>query len=905
MANPIVKVILSAVDEVSANAKKAADGIQGFSSKVSSTMSTIRNVLVAGVFADFFKDSVQEAMQAEVGMQRLGVAVTNSGNDFGKLKPQLDATVKSVMKVSTATDDELNEALTHLVTISGDTQGSMKNLGLVTDLAAFKGIGLSEAADVVGKAMNGNTTAFNKLGIAGKDSTTVLENARTSMGGFAAKEAATVNGALKQLTNQWGELKEAVGKVILGGNDASGMLGGLAGALGKVATWVEQNEESFSPLFDALSAVGHAAFDIGKMFWDTFGPALQFVAKIVAGTLVGGLQVAAATFKTFAAVAQGAIGAVLQGLGWLGEKGGKLLKVFGVDVNTESSSALKAFGENLVTSAKKSADEAEKTFNTSIDKLMNRRKFTNLEIEKEEEKHGDKVGDIRKRANEKQLAELQKAHDDAVAYANKNLDAYTKTVDGQVKITTAALNQMLKGPIAGQGAAWQAIADDAKRLNEEVIATYNPAQRLADTAGQTAAHARDTREEMERERALYIQHVSEAGQLAVGLIDGAKAMGKLDDHAANALKTVVNMGTSIATMIGSGFTTGGLVGLIGGLASLIGGWANNPAEKKRMEVAMANIAALEKNTDIISLGATGRTIQGTGDALAIAIAKADSLKKPRDRAEGMVASQMIRDTLFQEFAKKGVGKSDALQLLKDLGIEGLDSNDWETFQNALHSAQKALEKIQPGFGNTFAGQLKAVQEGFGIFGVEDPDAKLRQFDALQKKFSTGALGQAFGAGSLETGEGRDAIKSALQRLFARMANNEKVDMGDLNGQQLLDFIKLVLPLLGGADGIVPAGFLPTLPNVGVSPSLVGSLPVPDSFGLGGGAGGEGRAFGGLTQNVTGDVQIGPINITTADGQTAEEIVDVLERRISESMGKRYIAQLTALGRSVAGISGVS
>jgi hypothetical protein len=157
-----------------------------------------------------------------VQMARLGVAVRNSGGDFQKLRPQLEETVASVMRMSTATDDELREALTRMITVSGDVEASQRNLSLVTDLAAFKQIELSEASDIVAKAMTGNTTALNKMGIAGKESAVVLENLRAVVAGFAAEEASTFQGSLTRINNQWGEFQEAVGNAILAGGEARG-----------------------------------------------------------------------------------------------------------------------------------------------------------------------------------------------------------------------------------------------------------------------------------------------------------------------------------------------------------------------------------------------------------------------------------------------------------------------------------------------------------------------------------------------------------------------------------------------------------------------------------------------------------------------------------------------------------
>ncbi|MBK6458906.1 MAG: hypothetical protein IPF87_22965 [Gemmatimonadetes bacterium] len=168
MANPIIKVVLSAVDEITGVTKKAGESVSSFSDKAKAALGSLAALGVGAALGAFFKSAIEEASAAEVGMGRLGTAVRNAGGNFDALKPQLESTVASVMRLSTATDDDLRAALTNMITISGDVAGSQRNLALAADLATFKHIGLEEAANVVGKAMNGNVTAFNKLGGGGR-----------------------------------------------------------------------------------------------------------------------------------------------------------------------------------------------------------------------------------------------------------------------------------------------------------------------------------------------------------------------------------------------------------------------------------------------------------------------------------------------------------------------------------------------------------------------------------------------------------------------------------------------------------------------------------------------------------------------------------------------------------------
>jgi hypothetical protein len=93
---------------------------------------------------------------------------------------------------------------------------------LVQDLATAKGMDLAGAADLVSKTLGSSTNAMARYGIEVKG--TVGSNERlqslvtglTDAFGGQAEEAAKVGtGALTQLANKWGDIKEEIGKAIV------------------------------------------------------------------------------------------------------------------------------------------------------------------------------------------------------------------------------------------------------------------------------------------------------------------------------------------------------------------------------------------------------------------------------------------------------------------------------------------------------------------------------------------------------------------------------------------------------------------------------------------------------------------------------------------------------------------
>ncbi|MBK6845761.1 MAG: hypothetical protein IPG88_26400 [Gemmatimonadetes bacterium] len=82
MANPIIKVVLSAVDEITGVTKKAGESVSSFSDKAKAALGSLAALGVGAALGAFFKSAIEEASAAEVGMGRLGTAVRNAGGNF-------------------------------------------------------------------------------------------------------------------------------------------------------------------------------------------------------------------------------------------------------------------------------------------------------------------------------------------------------------------------------------------------------------------------------------------------------------------------------------------------------------------------------------------------------------------------------------------------------------------------------------------------------------------------------------------------------------------------------------------------------------------------------------------------------------------------------------------------------
>lgn len=779
----LVKIV--GTEDVSAAAKKSESAVEGLTGKVKAFAAAAVALGAGAVLAKFFKSAVDEAAQAEVGMARLGVAVRNSGNDFDALKPQLEGVVASVLKMSTATDDELREALTRMIAISGDVKGSMENLALVTDLAAFKNVDLETAAISLGKAMNGNTTELNRLGIAGKDSTTVLENARKSFGGFASEMSGTFSGSLKQLNNQWGEFKEAIGKAILGSGEASGVIGGLAGWLGRLATWVDDNSDKFALFTDALHSVWLVVADVASAVGQALGPSLGFLAKLVGGTLVVAIQTAAFGFRELLAGAEIAVGGILSALGFLVEKGGSILKVFGVSVVSDAGASLRKFGDALRKAGTEDAAKAATDFTASMKKIVDVAKGTTTAAATEVKKAG---------AITKQAVKEVAADHLAMEMARQKASAETEKLLQRVAV------ELKKQNLDVHSEQWEEIDRNVRKLKGDLSDLLPPVDKLKESIDENNEALKQNKETAKDVKDEFKDTVNEATRLGHGLIDAASAAGVLDKDMASVLGSVVNVADSLASL-GAGFSVGGLAGVIGGIAnviSIVG--SSNKQLQSALDSNRSALDRLSREVGNFNLGATGKTFAATEKAIAAAKEAYDNSVTNRGKNS--------REAFRRELLRQGVSVKDAEALLEELGFGEAFKSDG-TFGASLGQISQGLKKSEFGqFGQDFEQQFRATTEGFGI-NKTGAAGQFEELSALAGRFSP-ALKAALASGDAE---------AALKGLFDKLKTGDidAAEFGDLNAGQFLDLIKSLLGLLdeegGGGVSVTPSEPLPPPPDV--------------------------------------------------------------------------------------------
>ena len=207
--------------------------------------------------------ALQQMASGDVEAQnKLENAVTNTGKAYDDYADRVSGAVESSVRFG-VTDGEVKDALTRLTDATKDPAKALDDLAMAQDLAAAKGVSLSDAATMIGKAHNGSAKVFKEFGIeVGKnadgtaDYEGALGNLADTLKGRAEANADSFGGKMREIRawtdNAASSLAEQYGPAI---TMAGAALTGLA-AITEIA--------SAASVKNAASTVAAKAAQIGS-----------------------------------------------------------------------------------------------------------------------------------------------------------------------------------------------------------------------------------------------------------------------------------------------------------------------------------------------------------------------------------------------------------------------------------------------------------------------------------------------------------------------------------------------------------------------------------------------------------------------------------------------------------------
>ena len=249
MAERKVDIIISAHDAFTSTLSKAQAGFQSFANGIKGkaeqlvnlkTVSLAASAALAGLGYEMVK-AVEAASESEAAEKRLTTALG--------YRSQALIDQASALQKTTAFEDDAVVGAQALIAAYVKDESQIKAATKATlDLAAAKGMDLTNAAELVAKSLGSETNALARYGVDVEGAVgstqrleTLANNVARLFGGQAAAQAETFSGRVVQLKNAFGDLQEELGFVITKNAFVIKAVDVLKKAFEELGAWVNAN----------------------------------------------------------------------------------------------------------------------------------------------------------------------------------------------------------------------------------------------------------------------------------------------------------------------------------------------------------------------------------------------------------------------------------------------------------------------------------------------------------------------------------------------------------------------------------------------------------------------------------------------------------------------------------------
>lgn len=205
-----------------------------------------------GIVIEGLHGAVSAAMESEAAQSRLQDALGKSGISYKAHGSAIQDAINKTSNLAALDDEDLSDSFSKLVRTSGNVTQSIQGMNIAADIARARHISLEAATKLVEKGMEGNTTAFKKVGLEidkNASSTDILRAAQEKFGGAAESYGKTAAGAQDRLKVSFENLQETVGQKVLP------ILALLFEKLNQVIAFIEQHWPQISAVFDQVFRV--------------------------------------------------------------------------------------------------------------------------------------------------------------------------------------------------------------------------------------------------------------------------------------------------------------------------------------------------------------------------------------------------------------------------------------------------------------------------------------------------------------------------------------------------------------------------------------------------------------------------------------------------------------------------
>jgi hypothetical protein len=291
-------------------------------------LATVVGVVGSALFG---KASIDAAIESERAVQAFNNALGRTGQFTQEASQRFQEFASGLQSSTGFADEAILGVATRIQNLAQLSAPELERTTKVAlDLSKALGIDLEQAATLVGKAANGQVSAFTRLGIEirkGRTDAETFDNAlRTLEARFGGASAAALNtyaGATQNLSNSFGDIFEEFGKLTTSSPKLIALINALAGEFSRIAGGIAELGRT-SNFTDRLT---QSFVALGGVLINFVIRPLEFIGRIL-NVVFRAAQLAIQQFVLNIARLGDSLGTVLGAIGAIDKKTQENLKNF-------------------------------------------------------------------------------------------------------------------------------------------------------------------------------------------------------------------------------------------------------------------------------------------------------------------------------------------------------------------------------------------------------------------------------------------------------------------------------------------------------------------------------------------------------------------------------------------------
>ncbi len=205
-------IVSAATSQANMALRDLFSNIEGMSGLAKTALVGMTAAVVAAGVA-FSVNAFKAAEEARIGLERLTIVLRNVGVEYGQVSAVLSSQFQAVAKKTNYSVDEQIQAFGTMVGITGDYTTALQYTNLVADLAAYAQMNLNTSAQLVARAIEGNTRIFSQYGIQIDENVSSMQALQELQLRVAGSAEALIS-PTTQLGNAWREFSQIFGEAL-------------------------------------------------------------------------------------------------------------------------------------------------------------------------------------------------------------------------------------------------------------------------------------------------------------------------------------------------------------------------------------------------------------------------------------------------------------------------------------------------------------------------------------------------------------------------------------------------------------------------------------------------------------------------------------------------------------------